>query len=227
MPQSLFGRGNERVRETDRVEAFSDAVMAIVMTLMAVELLQVPSPGEGEELIEALGHEWPAYLAYTISFLIVGQVWITHHNMWRYIARVDQVLLFMNLMLLMFVAVIPFGAALQAENLTGNSTEQRLTAAIYVGAILGEALFFSLSWRWACHRELLVDEMDHALAKAIARRYLIGPALYLVAFATVFINPVLSLVLYCLLIFVYVFPGAGDLPRAEEQSTSGGQKSAA
>lgn len=65
----------------------------------------------------ALAHEWPAYLAYTISFLIIGQVWLTHHNMWRYTARVDQVLLFLNLLLLLFVAVIPFAAALLAAHL--------------------------------------------------------------------------------------------------------------
>ncbi|MFG3705069.1 TMEM175 family protein [Micromonospora sp. NPDC047670] len=199
-------------RDASRVEAFSDAVIAIVLTLMAVELLQLGEVPSGRGLAEALGHEWPAYLAYVITFAIVGQVWLTHHNMWRYVVRVDQMLLVLNLLLLLFVAAIPFTADLLADNLRGSVADQRLTAALYVGAVLGEALFFNLSWWWARRRRLLHPDLDPRLARAVALRFLLGPVLYLVAFAFVFVDPVLSLCLYLLLVGVYLVRGPGDLP---------------
>lgn len=211
-PAYRYGRDREMARDASRVEAFSDAVIAIVLTLMAVELLQLGEVPSGRGLAEALGHEWPAYLAYVITFAIVGQVWLTHHNMWRYVVRVDQMLLVLNLLLLLFVAAIPFTADLLADNLRGSVADQRLTAALYVGAVLGEALFFNLSWWWARRRRLLHPDLDPRLARAVALRFLLGPVLYLVAFAFVFVDPVLSLCLYLLLVGVYLVRGPGDLP---------------
>ncbi|MGK5674009.1 TMEM175 family protein, partial [Micromonospora sp. URMC 106] len=211
-PGYRYGRDREMARDASRVEAFSDAVIAIVLTLMAVELLQLGEVPSGRGLAEALGHEWPAYLAYVITFAIVGQVWLTHHNMWRYVVRVDQMLLVLNLLLLLFVAAIPFTADLLADNLRGSVADQRLTAALYVGAVLGEALFFNLSWWWARRRRLLHPDLDPRLARAVALRFLLGPVLYLVAFAFVFVDPVLSLCLYLLLVGVYLVRGPGDLP---------------
>lgn len=98
-----------------------------------------------------------------------------------------------------------------------------LTAGIYVGAVLGEALFFNLSWWWATRHGLLVEGIDPGHVRAVARRYLLGPVLYLVAFAAVFVNAVLSLVLYLLLVFVYVIPGAGDLPAAKRETDLDGR----
>ena len=79
-PAYRFARSSEIARDASRVEAFSDAVIAIVLTLMAVELLQFGPDGRG--LPAALAHEWWAYLAYVITFAVVCQVWLTHHNMW-------------------------------------------------------------------------------------------------------------------------------------------------
>jgi uncharacterized membrane protein len=108
----------------------------------------------------------------------------THHNMWRYVAPVEQPLLLLNLLLLLFVAAIPFTASLLATNLRGSTADQRLTAALYVGTVLGEALFFNLSWWWARRRGLLRDDVDPRLARAVARRFLLGPVLYLVRSAS-------------------------------------------
>ncbi|MFC8850346.1 MULTISPECIES: TMEM175 family protein [unclassified Micromonospora] len=209
-------------RDASRVEAFSDAVIAIVLTLMAVELLQLaPQHPAGPGLAGALFHEWPSYLAYVITFAIVGQVWLTHHNMWRYVVRVDQLLLVLNLLLLLFVAAIPFAANLLSDNLRGPVGDQRLTAALYVGTVLGEALFFNLSWWWARRRNLLHPDLDPRLARAVARRFLLGPLLYLVAFAVVFVDPVLSLVAYLLLIGLYLVRGPGDLPPSGGSAPAG------
>lgn len=207
-----YGRGREMARDANRVETFSDGVFGVVLTVMAVELLQTgPARESGRELPDALAHAWPSYLAYVITFAIAGQVWLAHHNLWRYVARVDQMLLVFNLLVLLFIATIPFTADLLSDNLRGNPTEQRLTAALYVGTVLGEAIFVNLSWWWARRRGLLHPDLDPRLARAIARRILLKPLFYLIAFAIVFVDPILSLCAYLLLVGFYLIGGAGDL----------------
>lgn len=207
-----YGRGREMARDATRVETFSDGVFGVVLTVMAVELLQTgPARESGRELPDALAHAWPSYLAYVITFAIAGQVWLAHHNLWRYVARVDQMLLVFNLLVLLFIATIPFTADLLSDNLRGNPTEQRLTAALYVGTVLGEAIFVNLSWWWARRRGLLHPDLDPRLARAIARRILLKPLFYLIAFAIVFVDPILSLCAYLLLVGFYLIGGVGDL----------------
>lgn len=211
-----YRRDREMVRDASRVETFSDGVFAVVLTVMAVELLQNgPARAGGRELPDALAHAWPSYLAYVITFGIAGQIWLGHHNVWRYVVRVDQLLLVFNLLVLLFVAAIPFTADLLSDNLRGGSTEQRLTAALYFGTVLGESIFFNLSWWWARRRRLLHPDLDPRLARAVARRLLLRPLLYLIAFAFVFVNAVLSLLLYLLLLGLSLIHRPGDLPPAE------------
>ncbi|MCN0180252.1 TMEM175 family protein [Salinispora arenicola] len=209
-------------RDTARVEAFSDAVIAVALTLMAVELLQFGrTEAPDEDLVSKLENEWRAFLAYVITFAIVGQIWLTHHNSWRYVIRVDQMLLVLNLVMLMFVAAIPFTANQLSDHLRGSAVDQQISAAIYVGAVLGEALFFNLAWWWARWRGLLTPDLDPRLAELVSRRYLLRPLLYLGAFAIVFINPILSLLAYLLLVAIYLIRGPGDLPpggQAEAES---------
>ncbi|MEU0150697.1 TMEM175 family protein [Micromonospora fulviviridis] len=201
-------------RDASRVETFSDGVFGVVLTVMALELLQNgPARDPGRELPDALAHAWPSYLAYVITFGIAGQIWLGHHNMWRYVVRVDQVLVVFNLLVLLFVAAIPFTADLLSDNLRGSDTEQRLTAALYLGTVLGESLFFNLSWWWARRRRLLHPGLDPQLARAVSRRLLVRPLLYVTAFAFVFVDPILSLVLYLLLVGLSLVRRPGDLPR--------------
>ncbi|GHJ56024.1 hypothetical protein Nm8I071_53310 [Nonomuraea sp. TT08I-71] len=211
-----FGRDREMTRDASRVETFSDGVFAVVLTVMAVELLQNgPARDPGRELPDALVHAWPTYLAYVITFGISGQIWLGHHNMWRYVVRVDQVLLMFNLLVLLFVATIPFTADLLSDNLRGREAEQQLTAALYLGTVLGESLFFNLSWWWARRRRLLHPDLDPQLARAVSRRLVVRPLLYTVAFAFVFVDPILSLLLYLLLLVgLSLVRRPGDLPRS-------------
>ncbi|MFI7487638.1 TMEM175 family protein [Micromonospora echinaurantiaca] len=210
-----YRRDQEMARDPARVETFSDGIFAVVLTVMAVELLQYgPARVGGRALPEALVDAWPAYLAYVITFAIAGQVWLGHHNIWRYVVRVDQMLLVFNLLLLLFVAAIPFTADLLADNLRGSAAEQRLTAALYLGTVLGEAVCFNLIWWCARRHRLLHPDLDPQLTRAIAHRLLLRPLLYLVAFAFVFVHPVLSLFLYLVLVVLYLIRGPGTLPSA-------------
>src|SRR5579875_2666259 len=103
---------------TGRVEAFSDGVFAIAITLLVLDLAVPPLEESRQEgLWAALGHEWPSYLAYLVSFFVVGIIWINHHTMLTLVDQVDRVVLFANLVLLLFVSVIPFPTRLLADYL--------------------------------------------------------------------------------------------------------------
>ncbi|MGN9776808.1 TMEM175 family protein [Micromonospora sp. H33] len=205
-------------RDRSRVESFSDGVFAVVLTVMAVELLQNgPARADGRELAEALFQAWPTYLAYVITFVISGQIWLAHHNMWRYVVRVDHTLLVLNLLLLLFVAAIPFTADLLSDHLRGDTAEQRLTAALYVGTLLGEALFFNLSWWWANRRRLLHADLDPRLARTLSWRMRLRPLLFVIAFAVVFVDPIVSLLLYLVIVGFFLVKDPGDDPRAATQ----------
>ena len=103
-----------RLLPSSRLEAFSDGVFAIAITLLVLEL-HVPN-GHGS-LVKALGHEWPRYLGYLVSFAFIGGVWIAHSNMTRFIKAADPTLMRLNLTLLLFVSFLPFTTAIVATHL--------------------------------------------------------------------------------------------------------------
>src|SRR5918998_422535 len=131
-----------RDNDTGRIEAFSDGVFAIAITLLVIEI-GVPHVEDARTtLFGALIEQWPSYLAYVISFLQIGVIWANHHNRFRFIARSDHVLLFLNILFLMCVAFIPFPTALLAEYLQG--TERTTAGAVYAGTLAVTAVFFTL-----------------------------------------------------------------------------------
>ncbi len=115
-----------------RLEAFSDGVFAVAITLLALDLV-VDGPGAGS-LAHQLGDKWPSYVAYVVSFFIVGITWVNHHSLFGAIAVVDRTLLFLNLLLLMFIVAIPFGTATLAAYLTEGGDDAHLAA----GAVCGD-----------------------------------------------------------------------------------------
>ena len=139
-PNEQIGRGPERL------EAFSDGVFAIAITLLVLEIRvptgdQLASP---DRLLHALGDLWPSYLGYVLSFVTVGIMWANHHNLFRYIARVDHGLLLANLLLLVVVGFIPFPTALLAATL-GEPTDQ-IGLLVYSGSFTAVAIAFNVLW---------------------------------------------------------------------------------
>jgi len=211
---------NEAARDTSRIEAFSDAVIAIMLTLLAIELLRF-DPGRARQvgLLNALLENWPAYFAFGLTFLVIGQIWLTHHNLWRYIARVDQGIAILNLLLLAFVAMTPFAAQVLAESLAKlELAEQRHAAAFYSAVMLGQAIAFNLVLWWSHWQKLCYEEVDDGLHRAILKRYLIGPVVYAAAVAFSFYSPIAGLACYLGVIAAYLWPGAGDLPAGRKRA---------
>ncbi|MHA6760528.1 TMEM175 family protein [Streptacidiphilus sp. PAMC 29251] len=104
-----------RLNDSGRVEAFSDGVFAIAITLLILEVKVPSGPGIGHQLL----HHWPSYAAYVVTFLNIGIMWANHHTVFGYVARVDRVLVFLNLLLLMVCSALPWAAGLVANYLDG------------------------------------------------------------------------------------------------------------
>jgi len=188
--------------DTNRLEAFSDGVAAIAITLLVLEIKVPP----GETLGPGLLHLWPSYLAYAISFVVIGAIWINHHAMFALILRADHGLLLLNTLHLMFIAFLPFPTAVLAEALhTGSG--QDIATAFYAGTLTVIGVLVTAMWRHAATRsELLSDAISPEEAKAIGRRFLVGPTGY--AFATVlaFVNPWLSIAVFIALNAYFLWP---------------------
>ena len=203
--------GGSADNDTGRIEAFSDGVFAIAITLLVIEI-GVPHVEDARTtLFGALIEQWPSYLGYAISFLQIGVIWANHHNRFRYIARSDHLLLFLNILFLMCVAFIPFPTALLAEYLQGSGAERTMAGAVYAGTLAVTAVFFTLLWLYAAVNYRLVDRnLDPSLLRAMTRRYVFGMFAYLVTFALAFVNVAASLVLIVILALLFVLPEPGE-----------------
>jgi uncharacterized membrane protein len=212
------GRGGDN-NDTGRIEAFSDGVFAIAITLLVIEIgvPHLENEPEGTTLFGALIGQWPSYLGYVISFLQIGVIWANHHNRFTYIVRSDHIFLFLNILFLMCVAFIPFPTALLAEYI---ESEERTTAvAIYTGTLAMTAIFFTLLWYYAANGYRLVDRhLDPTTLRAMTWRYVAGMVLYAVTFALTFVNVVFSLALVVGLALLFILPEPASRPGKPEAS---------
>lgn len=216
--------GHERDRGSQRLEAFSDAVIAIVLTILSMQLLELDTQSIGRiGLARTLLADWSAFFAFFLTFLVVGQIWVTHHNMWRYIEKVDQGLLVINLFLLLSVALIPIAARLLADSMkAGGASYYRLATILYAATAFGMAIAFNFSLWWAKRRGLLCENLRPTLYRAIRNRFLLGPSIYLFAMLAGVILPWVSMVSYLGVIALYIWPGAGDLPSRRDAAGHAG-----
>jgi uncharacterized membrane protein len=188
-----------------RLEAFSDGVMAVAITLLALNLT-VAGPGPGHlSLLKQLDHHWPAFLGYLISFLTIGIIWVNHHVLVMSITRVDRILLFANLMFLLFVVLIPFGTATAADYLPGNSGSARLAMVLYAGICLGMSAGFGAIFECTLHGERVSRPLPSEQHWAARRRFVGGAFVYVVAIVVAVFNAIAALTLIGLVALYYIF----------------------
>jgi uncharacterized membrane protein len=187
--------------ETNRVEAFSDGMFAIAITLLILEV-KVPTPAPGQ-LAGALLRQWPSYFAFLLSFAFIGIMWMNHHRMFTHIRRSNDTLLVLNLLLLLGVTAVPFPTAVLAASL--GTPDQRTAALFYNGVFIVIAFFFNFLWRYAVSHQLL----DHNLAASaaqISRQYATGPLLYVLCFVLAWIDVRVSLGVNVALAIYFALP---------------------
>jgi len=166
-----------REPSTGRVEAFSDGVFAIAITLLVLEI-RPPEHGE-ESLAQGLVDLWPSYLAYTLSFVTIGIMWLNHHEVMRLVRTVDRTFLLLNMLLLLLVAFIPFPTNVLADFLQDGG-ERGAAAFFYAGSFATTAVVYNGLWHYLRrHRvRLLERHVADEEVEAITRSYLIGPTVY-------------------------------------------------
>jgi uncharacterized membrane protein len=189
--------------KTSRIEAFSDGVFAIAITLL---VLEIKRPEGTHDLGQALLDQWPSYLAYVVSFLTIGIIWVNHHALFDRIARADRTLLFTNLLLLMLVSFIPFPTGVVAEHLRTGGNEA-LAAALYAATLLAMGFGFFLNSHHARRAGLFHGGLSDEEQRALVVRNVIGQTGYVVAFVLAFVSATASLALCGLVAVYYVFPG--------------------
>ena len=188
-----------------RLEAFSDGVLAIVITLLILDI-HVPEAGDAG-LASQLGKQWPQYVAYLLSFLTVGIVWLNHHAVINLLGRTDHTLQTLNLILLLPLTVLPWPTALLAEFAGGSWGQQRLVVVIYGVTISLMAFAFNVMWRYILrHRELWKSQVTREMLEQRNRRFNVGPVLYPLATVVGLINAYLFLALMIALGLLYLLP---------------------
>src|SRR5689334_11366058 len=151
----------------NRLEAFSDGVFAVAITLLVIDLA-VP---KGDHLWHDLKDEWPSFAAFFVSFWVIGIIWVNHHGLLDHLKRADRGVLYLNLLVLMTVVFLPFATALLAEHLKSGADEE-VAAAVYSGASLAMGVSMGLLWIYITHhRERLGVELPDAEIRSITRSF--------------------------------------------------------
>jgi uncharacterized membrane protein len=190
-----------------RIEAFSDGVIAVAITLLVLDL-RVPEVEGTASLAARLGAQWPNYLAYAISFVAIGIIWINHHAMLRRLVGVDHSVLVLNVLLLLCIVALPFTTALIATYL--DAAGGHLAAVIYAGSFLVTSLvFFGMQRHLLLHRpRLLRHPLTPGDRRSILARGAVAIPVYAVAAAGGLLTPYLTLGICMVMGLFYLLPAA-------------------
>jgi uncharacterized membrane protein len=187
------------VSETTRLETFADGVFAIAATLL---ILEVALPGR-HTVTHELVHAWPSYVAYAISFLTIGIVWVNHHTVMEQIDRVDRTFLFLNVVFLMIIAFSPFPTRVVAETLRDGS---KAAAFAYGLTFTLMAISFGSLWFYAASgRRLIAASADQRMVSGISRSFAPGSLIYALATLSSLLSAYLAVALYAAIALFYVF----------------------
>jgi uncharacterized membrane protein len=187
---------------TARLETFADGVFAIAATLLILNV-DAQVSADVHDLGGRLLHIWPSYLAYAVSFITIGIMWVNHHTLMGQIDRTDRRFLLVNVGLLMCIAFVPFPTRVVAEHVRAEGA--RDAALLYGFTMVATAIMFSVTWFYASrNRRLLHSDADAAIVSGISRSYLPGPWIYLAATLVAFASATASVVLFMAIALFYV-----------------------
>ncbi len=194
--------------ETGRIEAFSDGVFAIAITLLVLAI-KVPTAddlGARGSLLSALLGLWPHYLAFVTSFATIFSMWVNHHRIFIFVQRSDHFFLYWNGLLLLLITFLPFPTTLLAEYLL--HPEGKVAGAVFAGTLVAIAMTFKGLWRYAAKNgRLLAQSIDPEDVEQITIQHRYGPILYLTAFAVSFVSAGMSAGLCLCLAVFFCFKG--------------------
>ena len=168
-----------------RLEAFSDGVFAIAITLL---VLTIPTPKDFNDLGSGLANQWPAYAAYAVSFAVIGIMWTNHHTVFNHFARIDRNLVYLNLALLATVVFVPYPTGIFGEALQRGEGER--TAAVFYSIVMTvNAIAWAAMWLYGSSgRRLLTPEFPEEQRRTATVMFTIGTAIYVGTIVVGFVN---------------------------------------
>ncbi len=182
--------------KTARLETFSDGVFAIAATLLILEVHRA-----GGSVAHGLVHAWPSYVAYAISFLTIGIIWVNHHTVMQQIDRIDRTFLFINVVFLMIVAFSPYPTRVLAETLRDGS---KAAAFAYGLTFTLMAISFGTMWFYAARgRRLIATDADQRVVSGISRSFAPGWIVYAAATLSSLVSAYLAVALYAAIALFY------------------------
>lgn len=197
-------RGTRSVVGMNRLEAFSDGVFAIAITILVLEF-SVPVVTEGDGALAAVLDEWPSYLAYVISFASVGAFWLEHSAITEHMVRTDMTFTRLNLLLLMVVAFVPFPTKLIADGL-GEEGSERVAVTLYGLSLLAASLMISVLWRYASRHDLIRRDLDDREMRTLTKRLDPSLVMYGLVLLIGLVIPLLAIFGYLILALYLVVP---------------------
>jgi uncharacterized membrane protein len=215
--------------ESRRAESFSDGVFAVAITILVFNLLPIADKTAGSLTVGGpggLARYWPAYLAYVVSFLTIGIMWLNHHTMLSAVTRVNRTVLVLNLLLLMGVVAIPFPTALVADHLK-DDTAGKVAAVTYGLVMIVISIGYASMWMYlAAHQQSLGARRRVRTPRLSTIRFTSGNAGYLAGTVIALFSPVTALIIFGLLAVYYMFehlpdPSDGEPERAREPGSAG------
>jgi uncharacterized membrane protein len=204
--------------DRSRLEAFSDGVFAVAITLLALNLT-VAGPGHGS-LTSQLGSNWHwlAFVAYLISFLTVGIIWVNHHVLIKSVKTVDRMLLFLNLVLLLFVVLIPFTTATAAEYLSKDNWDARVAMALYAGVFVGMSVGFGGIFEWTLRGDRVYQPLPPERHWAARIRFVGGALVYAIAVVVALFNAYAAFALTGVIAVYYIAERTPTSPATPDSS---------
>ena len=189
-------------KETGRVEAFSDGVFAIAITLLVLEFKvpHMPAGANGRELVLALLKLWPSMIAFLGSFIAILIMWINHHGLFRMIYKTDSPFLFANGFMLLMVTFVPFPTAVLAEYL--GTPGERVAAAFYIGTFVVTSIAYNIFWATTTKRRLLKHNIPDAFVLRVRNGYRFGLVVYIASTLLALWNASVGLAT-CLSLWIY------------------------
>jgi uncharacterized membrane protein len=184
-------------KETSRIEAFSDGVFAVAVTLL---ILTIQVPGANQtDLPHYVLSQWPFFLAYLVSFLTILVMWANHHSIFNLVSGADRGLTMVNGVLLMVITFVNYPTAIVAAALREGRYEQ-FAVLFYTGTLLVVTIVYNLFWRYiARHPQLLDTHVEAQAVRRISREYRFGPLYYLIALVVAAFSPLASMAITFLL----------------------------
>ncbi len=212
-------------KDTNRLEAFSDGVFSVAITLLVLDIKMSATDAQGHLLDNyhfwlALRDQWPLFTAFVTSFFTIGIMWLNHHKLFKHIKHIDNFLILFNTLLLMIIVFIPVPTAILAEYLANYPDHPSYNAAaiLYSGTCCVMACCFNLLWRYASHNgRLLGKDINHDAVRTINKQYALGPFLYIIAILLALISIPASVIFNFILALFFALPDRVRRPDESQQ----------